>query len=53
MEHVLDNDNAATRRVDSWQLRVERFILFLLCLAELADTNADAKLLATLVALEY
>jgi len=51
VEHILNDDDATTGAVAYWFLPVSIFLL--LRLTELADTNADAKLLATLVTLEY
>ena len=51
VEHILNDDDATTGAVSYWFLPVSIFLL--LGLTELADTNADAKLLATLVTLEY
>lgn len=51
VEHILNDDDATTGAVAYWFLSVSIFLL--LRLTELADTNADAKLLATLVTLEY
>jgi hypothetical protein len=51
VEDVLDNNDRTARTVNSQLFAVG--ILFLLCLTKLTDSNAYAKLLATLVTLEY